>query len=149
MSDDLREKYRLLGFDDEAAAFAADQGSAADLAGAALLRLCWATIDEWAQPGALGGFSSAQQLASSGASVEDLRQLARGVAYSTIFRVLYLLDEGPNYALRDLIKVWEPGFPNWGLTVLDDNNEAAGWMGGLHEGLLSSDPSGREGADLF
>lgn len=104
MSDEaLREKYKLLGYEEDAAAFAAVNHTASDLAGAALLRLCWATIDDWSKPGALKPFSAAERLASSGASLEDMQQLARVVAYSTIFRLLYLLDEGPNFALRDLL----------------------------------------------
>lgn len=132
----------MLGYEEDAAAFAAVNHTASDLAGAALLRLCWATIDDWSKPGALKPFSAAERLASSGASLEDMQQLARGVAYSTIFRLLYLLDEGPNFALRDLLKVWEPGFPEWNLAALDDDHHLTGWINGLHEGLLTADPSG-------
>jgi hypothetical protein len=148
--DDAREQCLLLGFDEAAAEEAASDGDQAALAGAALLRLCWAEIDGWAAPGALKKFPAANRLAAAGGSLDDLRLLARGVAYSTIFRLLYLLDEGPNFALRDVLKVWEPGFPEWALVLRDNDGRSTDQvLHSLHEGLLMADPSGNEARDFL
>lgn len=149
-SDGVRERYVLLGFDETAAEEAARDGDQAALAGTALLRLCWDEIDGWAKPGALKSFPAAERLAAAGGSLGDLRLLARGVAYSTIFRLLYLLDEGPNFALRDLLNVYEPGFPEWALVVCDDDGRPTDLvMSVLYESLLGADPSGNEGRDFL
>jgi hypothetical protein len=144
----LKQQFLMLGLSDDAAQLATEGGRAA-LAEAALLRLCWETINGWDKPGALKLSPAAERLAAAGGSADDMRLLARSVAYSTLFRLLYLLDEGPNFALREVLKVWEPDFPNWALAVVDEAGEPMETLGGLHAGLRSADPSGREGADIL
>jgi hypothetical protein len=147
--DTRREKYMLLGFDEDVARSAAADGDSY-LAGTTLLHVCWGIINSWAKPGALRQIPAAVHLANEGAELVELTQFARAVAYATIYDVLYLLDEGPEQRLRQSLGEWEPGFPTWRL-VLADAEEAPteDVLEGLHEGLLSADPSGQEGSDFL
>jgi hypothetical protein len=146
----LRDSYRALGFPPDAAAAAAESGDEAALAGSTLLRLCWAMIDEWRTPGALAGSPAAHRLVEAGAPVEELVNLARYVAYCTIFQLLYVLDEGPNYQLRDVLKLANPEFPGWQLVATDPTATRTDHvLSGLNEGLRGADPSGREGSDFL
>jgi hypothetical protein len=145
----LRDGYLALGFPPDAAAAAADGGEAA-LAGSALLRLCWAEIDGWQTPGALAGSAAAHRLVEAGAPLEELVSLARYVAYSTIFQLLYVLDEGPNHRLNDVLKIANPEFPGWKVVATDPTGARTDQvLGCLYAGLRDADPSGREGSDFL
>jgi hypothetical protein len=74
------------------------------------------------------------RLMQAGADVDDVRLVARAVAYAAVFGTLY--------SLEDPCRVGE----------VDDLEELAGEeaferlsAGALHESLLTADPSGREG----
>lgn len=145
----LQEGYRALGFPPDAAAAAAD-GDEAELAGSALLRLCWAMIDGWQAPGALSGSAAAHRLVEAGAPLDELVSLARYVAYCTVFELLYVLDEGPNYRLSDVLKIANPEFPGWQLVATDTTGARIDQvLGCLYAGLRDADPSGREGSDFL
>lgn len=150
----LVEHYLALGFSPQAAGDAADYEIAEDvpmLAASALYALCWEHIDAHGRPEALSNLPVAQRLASAGAPADELKLLARAVAYEATFNLLYLLDEGPNFALRDITHRWDLEFPGWTLVETDADGEPTGRVlsGVIHEGLQTADPSGREALDLF
>lgn len=95
---DLTARFRQLGLaDDSAVAAAAELGEDSPvLATEVLLRLCWRRlIDSYDRPGAFTALPSARRLADAGASVEDLRLFARGVAFETIFGLPISLTRVP------------------------------------------------------
>lgn len=83
-------------------------------------------IDGWQAPGPLGGSPAAHRLVDAGKPLEELVNLARYIAYSTIFRLLYLLDEGPNFELRDVLKMGNRAFPGWQLVATDPTGAQTG-----------------------
>lgn len=149
----IRQKFRQLGFDDEAAEEATDDELSGDrpiLAGETLLYLCWEEINGWGDPEALRNLPAANRLADTGGNIEDLRQFARTISFHTIFDLLYLLGQGPNFRLREILKVWEPDYPRWLLIELDPQGAPTGRaIRALYEGLRTSDPSGLEGSDFL
>lgn len=114
------------------------------LARFALLRSLWrAPIDGWADPGAFAGLPAAQRLLAAGADKEDLVGLARAVAYEAVFETLDELDSGGDVNASGMDVGW---------IVMESGEDGAPTgraLAGLHEDLLTSDPSGRDGADLW
>ncbi|MGW0192020.1 hypothetical protein [Nonomuraea sp. NPDC003201] len=142
----LRASFEALGAGDpEGSAISEITENIPQLARFLALRSIWPElIDAWASPGSLETNPAANRLLSSGANRDDLAQLARASAYEAVFGLLYRLtangqdDEAPENS------------PGWRLM----ETTAAGDLTGravqsLHEDLLSMDPSGREGQDLF
>jgi hypothetical protein len=151
--DAMKRKFLQLGFDDERATASATAELTWDspiLAGETLLFLCWDLINSWNQPGALRDIPAAHRIAQAGGKIEDMRLLTRSVTFSALFSFLYLLSEGPNYKLREILKVWEPGYPGWALIERDTDRSPTGrTIVGLYEALRISDPSGQEGRDFL
>jgi hypothetical protein len=149
----VRRKFLQLGLDEdeaEACTEAELEGAEPVLAGETLLFLCWEGINGWKDPGALSSVPAAVRLGRAGADVEDLGQLARAVAFHAVFDLLYLLSEGSNFRLRDVLKVWDPGYPGWSLQELDPEGRPTGrTVSSLYEGLRTSDPSGLEARDFL
>jgi hypothetical protein len=84
-----------------------------------------------------------RRMLAAGAAPEDLTQFARAVAYEAVFGTIEIIDEGYD---PDLI---DPGnlAPGWVLIENDTEGQPTHrQVGGLHESLLSLDPSGREGS---
>jgi hypothetical protein len=80
-----------------------------------------------------------KRLMAAGADLKDIGTVARFVAYEAVFGTLTTIDEGYDPELD------EDG-PGWALVELDaEGNPTGRSVGGLHESLLSLDPSGREG----
>lgn len=79
-----------------------------------------------------------RRLIADGVDRRDLQRLARWVAYVTVFEIINRVDEGydPNLA-EDL--------PGWRLMEVVGEEVTGRDVGGLHESLLQTDPSGREG----
>jgi len=76
---------------------------------------------------------------AAGVSREDLGAIARMVAYETAFGVLDRIDEGHEPAAGD-------DAPGWVLMETDPEGNLTGrTVDGLHEDVLSMDPTGREG----
>ena len=93
-------------------------------------------------PFADAGFAL-QRLLSAGSAREDIGRVARSVAYSVVFDLLYHIDYGRDQDLSD-------DYPGWALMETEalDGEEptlTGRDVGGLHEDILSMDPSGREG----
>jgi len=87
-------------------------------------------------PGAGAGPALARLLAV-GANRDDIHEVVRVMQYELLFSLCYLMeDPGPlEPELEDLV---------WQLVRTDENGETIEPIGGLHESLLETDPSGRE-----
>lgn len=121
-----------------------------------MLRGLWNEIDAWrdksgewvsrmtstAEEDPKGYFADAglalKRMEEAGVNSDDLGRVARYVAYESIFSVLNRIDEGGDPEIENA--------PGWALAEVDANGEGTGRVVvGLHEDLLSLDPSGREG----
>jgi hypothetical protein len=109
-----------------------------------VLRRLWTdAIDRWAQPDALERVDASARLIAQGATVESVAAAMRLAAYEAVFATLSIIDDGHDPdAPADA--------PGWLLVETDAEEQLSGRrVGGLHESLLSLDPSGREGADFM
>lgn len=107
------------------------------------LRNIWPQlIDRYADESVIRRLPATARLLDAGASMADLAQALRSVAYETAFAVVDRVDEGydPDAPVDS---------PGWRLMETDAERLTGRAVGGLHESLLSLDPSGREGADLW
>jgi hypothetical protein len=104
---------------------------------AELLKLAWSGIRGW-RPDNVANLLAARRAVEAGAAPQDLALAMSAAAYEAVFSLLFVLDEGgdPN---------GEPGPPAW--AVVDPQSRSP--LDGLHEGVLSADPTGQEGRDLF
>ncbi|MGP4105137.1 hypothetical protein [Nonomuraea sp. KM90] len=109
-----------------------------------LLRSLWrGAIDGWAGPGALEQVAAARRLLDAGADRGDLVLLARAIAYEAVFATVDELDCGGDVNVSGVVVGWvvmESG---------EDGSPTGRLLSGLHEDLLTTDPSGRDGADLW
>ncbi|MEU3604495.1 hypothetical protein AB0E83_03340 [Streptomyces sp. NPDC035033] len=141
----LRTRFEALG-----AADASDRARSEieenqpHLARFALLRSLWrGAIDGWAEPEALEQVEAARRLLDAGANRNDLVLLARAVAYEAVFVTVDELDCGGDVNASGVDVGW---------TVMEtgaDGSSTGRPLSGLHEDLLTMDPSGRGGADLW
>jgi hypothetical protein len=73
-----------------------------------------------------------------GVSAQDLTDIVRGKQAEFLFRLCYLLDD-PSFTEKELSDF------AWGLFEVDmDGNPIPPGIGGLHESVLETDPTGRE-----
>jgi hypothetical protein len=131
----------------------------AQLARFCFLRSLWPReIDRWrddmewvdrfvsaAQENPTGFFADAGvamgRLLTLGGTREELASIARMVAYSTAFDGVHHIDEGCDVEFNE-----EQGYPTWNLIEVGPDDQPTGRLiDGLHEDLLTMDPSGREG----
>ncbi|MEU9912368.1 hypothetical protein [Streptomyces sp. NPDC051001] len=141
----LRGRFEALGADDaEGWAKSEITEDLPHLARFVLLRSLWRSpIDGWADPGALDQLPAAQRLLAAGADKEDLVRLARAVAYEAVFSTLDELDSGGDVNVSGIDAGW---------MVMESGEDGAPTgrvLSGLHEDLLTVDPSGSEGSDLW
>ncbi|MFI2764775.1 hypothetical protein ACH5A3_39050 [Streptomyces echinatus] len=109
-----------------------------------LLRSLWhGVIDSWTEPGSLDQLPAAQRLRAAGANLEDLVRLVRAVAYEAVFATLDELDADGDVNASGVEAGWVV------MELAEDGSPTGRAMSGLHEDFLSTDPSGREGADLW
>jgi hypothetical protein len=95
-------------------------------------------IDSWRT--GVGTIPAARRAVDSGASAHDVAQLARAVAYETVFAMLAQLEDEESPG----------GLPPWALDEIDPAGRPTGRrLGMLHEDLLTLDPSARDGQDLW
>jgi hypothetical protein len=111
-----------------------------------LLRQLWTRcIDQWT-PKSIRHVPAAQRAVDAGANPRDIAQAMRMAAYAAVHSTLYAID-GPDIdAPLDA--------PTWALMEIRQDDEDKKFqtgrhVGGLHESILSADPSGRDGADLW
>lgn len=84
----------------------------------------------------IGGALS--RLIKAGAVRDDLSDLVRGMQAQLLFHICYLLED-PSLAEAELGEV------GWALVETDAEFEPTGTtIGGLHESVLETDPTGRE-----
>jgi hypothetical protein len=102
-----------------------------------LLRLAWSEVRAWT-PDNLANLPAASRAIAAGADPMDLARAMNAAAYEAVFALLFVLDEGGN-PHGD-----EPSPPAWAVVSLPDGQP----LDGLHEDVLSADPTGLEGADL-
>ncbi len=107
------------------------------------LRSIWPEIiDPYSDESVVRQIPAAARLLDAGASMAHLSTALRAVAYETAFGVVERVDEGRDPEAPD-------DAPGWLLMETDAEPKLTGRdIGGLHESLLSLDPSGREGSDL-
>lgn len=106
------------------------------------LRSLWRdAIDHW-QTGDAENLPVVRRLLASGADRDDVVLLARGAAYEAVFATLYrLTGECGDDAVES---------PRWDLVETDGDGRPTGrLLRSLYEYLLTMDPSGREGRDLW
>lgn len=83
------------------------------------------------------------RLLDAGVSLVDLSTLLRAIAYEAAFSVMERVDEGHDPDAP-------PDAPGWVLIETNPDGRITGRdIGGLHEDLLTLDPSGRDGRDLW
>ena len=145
--DRLTATFERLGADDPAGwADSEVTENIAQLARFLALRLLWrVAIDPWGAED-LDGLPAAQRLLATGADRTDLARLARAAAYSAVFATLYRIDEGYDPDIEDA-----DSLPGWVLLeTTDEGRQLTGRnVGSLHEDILTMDPSGHEGSDLW
>lgn len=78
-----------------------------------------------------------KRLIAEGIDRQDLTDVVRIMQYDVLFGLCYLLDDPGDV---------EPEVANvcWGLFELDENGRIGRPIGGLHESVLNTDPTGRE-----
>jgi hypothetical protein len=143
--DDLTRRMAELGAPDPSAWAQSElRENIAQQARFLFLRAIWRDlINSYEREEAIRGIPAGARLLDSGASVADLGKLLRAVAYETAFGVVEHVDDGHDPEAPD-------DTPGWVLSETDaDSNLTGRVVGGLHEDLLSLDPSGREGSDLW
>ena len=88
------------------------------------------------QPGA-GAGHALKRLLADGANREDLHTVVRTMQWELLHGLCYLLDDPGTL---------EPEVENlqWALVRVDEDGNAVGPIGGLHESVLETDPTGRE-----
>lgn len=109
-----------------------------------LLRGLWRdAIDGWGAPGALDQLPAAQRLLTAGADRDELVRLVRAIAYEAVFATLDTLDEGGPVRAPETTGGWVV------METAEDGSLTGQPLSGLHEDLLTTDPGGRDGADLW
>ena len=142
--DDLVRRMRDLGAPDpESWARSEVNGDVAQQARFLVLRPIWAdAIDPLGTEDVIRRHPAGARLLDAGTAPADLATLLRAVAYETAFYVLDRIDAGGDLDAPE-------DAPGWLLMETNGDGEPTGrGVGGLHESILSLDPSGREGSDL-
>jgi hypothetical protein len=78
-----------------------------------------------------------KKLRARGATTEELVDLVRGMQAELLFSLCYLLDD-PGEVEPEVADVL------WTLSQVDEEGNVLGSIGGLHESVLETDPTGRE-----
>jgi hypothetical protein len=155
--DELTELFRTLGAPEPEGWAASQLRTGVDqVARFVFLRLAWKAVvppddDAWidltisrsrADPSApcSGAGPALERMLAAGAERRDIHELVRVMQYEALFSLCYLLgDPGGDLEpeIEDLM---------WRLyrADIDDDQKIHGVIGGLHESLLRTDPSGRE-----
>ncbi|GGO68199.1 hypothetical protein [Nonomuraea cavernae] len=142
----LQNLFATLGADDpQGRALSETSEDIPQLARFLALRHIWPDlINSWAAPDALEDIPAAARLLAHGADLTDLARVAQVAAYETAFGLLYSLTAyGRDHEAPE-------DTPGWRLMETTPAGELTGRaVQSLHESLLSMDPSGRDGQDIF
>ncbi|MFD7444745.1 hypothetical protein [Streptomyces sp. NPDC059909] len=144
-AESLRARFDALGVTDSADLIKSEVcEDLPQLARFLLLRSLWrGAVDGWSDPHSFDQLPSAQRLLADGADRDDLVRLARAVAYEAVFATLDELDAGGDVNVSGMDVGW---------TVMEsgeDGSPTGRALSGLHEDFLTTDPSGRDGNDLW
>ncbi|MFF7888707.1 hypothetical protein ACH40F_47970 [Streptomyces sp. NPDC020794] len=142
----LHNRFAELGADEPLAwAFSQVTEGIPQMARYLILRRFWSeAINQWEQPRAIDALPATHRLLASGADRADIARVARTAAFETIAAVVNVLDEGFASDLDD------DSLPGWCLQeTTRDGTPTGRSIGGLHESLLETDPSGNEAEDLW
>ncbi|MER6445373.1 hypothetical protein [Streptomyces venezuelae] len=142
----LQERFAELGAD-EPQGWALSQMAEGipQMARYLVLRRLWSeAVNQWEEPSSIDAIPAANRLLAAGADRSDLARVARAAAFEAIASALNVLDEGYASDLDD------DSLPGWSLQeTTGDGSPTGRSIGGLHESLLETDPSGNEGEDLW
>lgn len=141
----LAEKFKELGAQDpEEWARSEISENIPQLARFMVLRALWReAISPWMDASALSDVAAAQRLIDAGADPHDVLLVARAGAYEAVVAAVCVLDEGGDPDARE-------GDPGWHLIETDaECNPTGREIGGLHESLGETDPSGDGDVDLW
>ncbi|MEU8185521.1 hypothetical protein AB0B86_32640 [Micromonospora sp. NPDC049047] len=141
----LAERFKELGAQDpEGWARSEISEDIPQLARFMVLRALWReAISPWTDVSALHDVAAAHRLIESGADPHDVLLVARAGAYEAVFAAVCILDEGGDPDARE-------SDPGWHLIETDAQcNPTGREIGGLHESLGETDPSGNKDADLW
>jgi hypothetical protein len=111
------------------------------------LQAVWPEFIDRHTPETVLSYPSARRAVEAGASAEDVAQAMRAAACEAVLGVLFRVFEGCDLdAPADA--------PGWKLMEVRFDDEDQGHLTGrdvvaLHEDVMSLDPSGRDGADLW
>lgn len=109
-----------------------------------LLRSLWrGVIDGWGEADALEQLPAARRLVAGGADLGDLRRVMRAVAFESVFATLDELDAGGDVNVSGVDVGWSV------IETGEDGGPTGRVLRALHEDLSGTDPSGRDGADLW
>ncbi|HEV2126616.1 MAG TPA: hypothetical protein VGW38_27975 [Chloroflexota bacterium] len=121
--------------------------TASDDPRAVFLRLVWEAIRGWNE-GNINNIPAASRAVTAGAAAKDVALAMNAAAYEAVFQVLSLIDErGDAEAELDA--------PGWALVAAVESDDGSVTptdlyaLSFMHESLLTADPTGVEGADLF
>ena len=84
-----------------------------------------------------GGGAALKALQARGATDDELTDLVRAAQAEILFGLCHLLDD-PGELEEEVEHV------AWSLFTTDDEGHPIEWIGGLHESVLETDPTGRE-----
>ncbi|MFC5148890.1 hypothetical protein [Streptomyces aureoversilis] len=144
-ADSLRTQFEALGAADAQDWVRSEiDENRPQLARFVLLRSLWqGAIDNWASPGALEQVAAARRLLDAGADRDDLVLLARAIACEAVSAAVGKLDCGRDTDVPGVDVGW---------AVMESDEDGCPTdrpLSGLHEDLLTMDPSGRNGADMW
>lgn len=107
---------------------------------AACLNVARAGFDDSSPDGHFAdGKAALEKMKAAGVPDEQISSFARMVAYETAFTIAYALDYGCDEGAP-------AHMPGWAVFETDrEGNSTGRRMGGIHESILTADPSGREG----
>ncbi|MFD9561739.1 hypothetical protein [Streptomyces sp. NPDC059994] len=144
-AESLRAQFEALGAADaEEWAKSEIREDLPHLARFMLLRSLWrGPIDGWADAGAFDQLPAAQRLLAAGADSQDLVRLARAVAYEAVFATLDELGAGSDVNVPGIDVGWVV------METGEDGSPTGRALSGLHEDLMTMDPSGRDGTDFW
>ncbi len=99
----------------------------------------WIDAELERPPGSPGASAAPalSRLLSLGADKQDITDVVRTMQWQFLFRLCYLLDDPGD--LEDVVSDMD-----WGLFTVDAEGKPLDRIGGLHESVLETEPSGTE-----
>lgn len=84
-----------------------------------------------------GSAHALRRLMACGVSKDDINEVVRCAQAELLFGICYQMDDSSSVDGND-------DYAEWALMLLDDDENPIKSIGGLHESVLHTDPSGRE-----